>query len=147
MLYDPPTINEDNGDTIMTMLNDYGTLSLEAQVLHEARAILDDPDRWVQTYLTRNAYGEGCEYLASDACAWCLVGAIQQAGQDLVNLGPDPDDREVSGALYNATMAAQDIADDYIVAAGYQNAAAFNDAEGRTHAEVLSMMDALLDTF
>lgn len=37
---------------------------------------LDSPDKWCGGAMARNARGEPCNMNSSEACKWCLIGAL-----------------------------------------------------------------------
>jgi hypothetical protein len=49
------------------------------QVLLDARALITDPDRWVQKDFARMETGDFCKPRDPRACQWCLLGATAWA--------------------------------------------------------------------
>lgn len=96
------------------------TLSTLA-VLKAARELISTPERWVQGPFAVDRQGLSVSPLSPDACAFCAIGATWRiAGTGDADSGAD---RELDITL------------------GGQLANGFNDAEGRTHAEVLDLFD------
>jgi hypothetical protein len=93
------------------------TLALARRV----RALLEAPERWTQMALARTAEGELCEPTDSVAVCWCLLGAF-----DHVERGDDVGfirflEKELGGSVTR-----------------------WNDAPGRTHADVLALLDRVI---
>lgn len=49
------------------------------QVLVDARALIDDPNRWVQKDFAQMESGAYCKPRDPRACRWCLLGAVAWA--------------------------------------------------------------------
>ena len=97
----------------------------EMQVLMEVREKLSELGTWTQWTAARDAAGWPCNPHGDDACSWCLTGAF----------------RAVTGGFWNPAMdviwmelkpIASSIAD-------------WNDEIGRTHTEVLNLLDRLIE--
>jgi hypothetical protein len=51
--------------------------------LRQARALIEVPERWTQTYVAVDSTGFPCSPLASEALCWCALGAVERiAGHD-----------------------------------------------------------------
>lgn len=86
------------------------------EVLVEARRLIERPECWTQGGYGRRADGTSVGERDPWACAFCMGGAVERAG---------------GGLIYGACAKAM----------GLEYFAAFNDAPGRTHAEVLAKFD------
>lgn len=96
------------------------------QVLKDARALIADPERHAVHASARDAQGEPCAPLDTDARSWCACGAIDAVDQSLAVLA-------AQRALGDAGARA--------LASGVEGwcIREFNDT--RTHAEVLAKFD------
>lgn len=93
------------------------------EILVKARALLEDPTRWMQDAYNKDA--DGNEFV-DDAYAicWCAEGALLYA------IGPDTiENAKAQLFLENAIGG---------------NVPGWNDAPGRTHAEILAGFDAAI---
>lgn len=88
------------------------------EILREARALIESPDRWTQGAYARTAAGTETDPSARDAAQWCALGAICHAGDGSVNT------QDAIALLKGAT---------------YQSVTVLNDEDG--HADVLAMFD------
>lgn len=87
------------------------------EVLTEARALVEQG--WTQRAWARDRFGNAGMWDEPTACEWCLVGALASAG---------------FGSGYNsAWKILRELTGDPL--------SAFNDAPGRTQAEVLDLLD------
>jgi hypothetical protein len=96
-----------------------------ADILRAARALIDAPEKWTQDAYRRDAEGNKCKPAA--AVCWCAEGAILAASDDSV-------------LMMNRWRA-----EDLLTAAAPGAIAIFNDAPGRTHAEVLAAFDRAIE--
>lgn len=88
-----------------------------ADILREARKLIERPEAWTQGVWARNAAGAEVEESSSDAVCWCSVGAIFRVAPR--------QNYDVIRALAALT--------------GGMSPIAFNDTH--THAEVLAALD------
>ena len=96
------------------------------RILTEARKLIANPDAWTQGVAVRGARGqESPDYY--DAVAWCSSGAIDHVCIE-ETLGNEMD----AGRWFEAHLP--------------DTIATWNDAENRTHAEVLDAFDAAITT-
>jgi hypothetical protein len=98
------------------------------EVLQKAREILTPPGAWTQGQFARNADGVGCSEYRDEAVCFCAVGALHRAAWR-VNSAPE--------WYYDALRA--------LIAVVGHSIGSWNDAEGRTQAEVLAAFDKAID--
>lgn len=48
------------------------------EILIQARALIENKDRWTQLAFARNGVGEKCSVTSPKACQWCGVGAVMR---------------------------------------------------------------------
>lgn len=96
------------------------------EVLVEARRILTPDGAWTQEHEARNALGGECDYDDEAAVCWCVDGALSLAATD--------SDGNRAAAYDGAWYALP-------VPADSDSPVAWNDAPGRTQAEVLELLD------
>ena len=101
-----------------------------ALLLESSRRQLTWPGRWTQGESARVPGGEAVYPWSWHATSWCPVGAIERCGQHLL------DRRVINCAIRALADAVDGDAKDPPV-----KIAAFNDAEGRTQAQVLAAFD------
>lgn len=94
-------------------------------ILRDAKTLLETKG-WTQHHYARNAEGAGAS-LAADAVCFCALGAISVAS------GGNPDDDYGSAAAYALARTCG--------GGSTWTVPEFNDAEGRTVAEVLAKFD------
>jgi hypothetical protein len=104
-----------------------------ADVLKAAKAKIAEDRHWTQGASARTAgIGVSCDPCSSHAVSWCVVGAIQAVvGADIRD---DEDEDDNTGKAYRIL--------DSLVLEG--EITRFNDRPGRTHADVLAVMDAAI---
>lgn len=96
--------------------------------LRRARKLLSDESRWTQRVHARDARGRTCDPRSAAAVCWCAVGALCRAKDiplDIANPALD-----VLAAVIGPGVHVVD----------------WNDAEGRTHADVLAVFDRAIAT-
>lgn len=91
------------------------------EALIAARELIEDPERWTQEESARDADGKGVPIGSPEACQWCAMGALSK-------IAPD-------GLMLSRTRVA------LLRGTGTYSVSMFNDAPGRTHAEVLAAFD------
>ena len=70
------------------------------KVLRNTRELIGNPDSWVKEDEALDGNGDSCDSKDKDACAWCLVGAIDKCSKTLkrflsvMNFVHDPKHRE-----------------------------------------------------
>lgn len=103
------------------------------------RDLLSDPARWTQILSARRADGDYAWPRAPEAVRWCLVGAAQRMSTtylgsviSLLARVLASDERDVPTHLE-------------MLRDPYATVAAWNDADGRTHAEVLALIDRAIE--
>ena len=96
------------------------------QLLEQTRAKIEDPAHWVKGDYAKNAEGSVVTPYDSDACCWCLDGALRAVAI------PQPRYPLVATDLL-LRQASQ--------ARGFASHLCFNDAPQTTHADVLQLLD------
>lgn len=94
-----------------------------AEVLREARAIIEDPDRWCQDHWAVDEKGKPAP--TTQGCRWCAEGALILAGRDGCGAFGTWD------ALYKALPKA------------FTDIGSYNDS--RTHRSVLRLYDRAIE--
>ena len=94
------------------------------------RELLSVPERWNKGFGARNSKGEAVSSLSPTACAWCLKGACAQVTGIEYSVVGDRFDRLIVSIRMVCGYFVSD----------------FNDAPGRTHAEVLALIDKAIET-
>lgn len=103
------------------------------QVLQKARQIISLPEHWTQGTSCRNKSGDQVGYSSGEAYSYCMGGAVDVAVLELCgHVGDDPNGA-VLDLLSRVTKRKSDLR--YIP---------FNDRSGRTHPEVLEVLDAAI---
>lgn len=92
-------------------------------ILREMRELLAEPERWTQSVLAKSKFGNAVTTRSPRAVSWCLLGAHY---------------RVTNG------WTASDAWDILQRAAGVSSLSFWNDAPGRTHAEVLALLDSCI---
>ena len=98
-------------------------------VLASMRELLASEDAWCQGDIAQNASGEPCLPGDPDACRWCLMGAIDRAGLTIEN----PPINLVLTFLGLEWLPRHNHHNHGVIG--------WNDAPGRTHAEVLALIN------
>jgi hypothetical protein len=57
--------------------------TLQQEILHRARALLDDPRRWTRRAAARDAQGLNCQATDERAVRFCAYGALLRAAFDV----------------------------------------------------------------
>ena len=94
----------------------------------QVRELLAVPERWTQGAPARSAKGRRVPPSSPSAVCWCVAGAIERQGEVT-----GARMRDELGVLRAMSKAAQQIAWDW------------NDAPGRTHADVLALLDRVIE--
>ena len=97
--------------------------------LHLARRVrelLSEPGRWTQGYFARDAAGQECASKDPAATCWCVVGAMVRLGSD----DPRPDIEFINALKAHLGPPC--------------SLSMWNDAPGRTHADVLALLDRVV---
>jgi hypothetical protein len=93
------------------------------QILKAARALITPEGAWTQGFYARTKNGFTVNTQSKDACSWCWLGAIAKVSDN------------IGGPQYEA---AHDL---FKRVSGEKYPSKFNDAPGRTQAEVLAKFD------
>ena len=115
------------------------------RILQDARNLIDDPERWTQGSLARNAEGETCQY--SNGHSFCLLGAIYRATFDDSSKSSDIRDLIFQGL--NPVGRAEGIVIDIITerhphdSTNSNGIGGFNDTS--THSMVLEVLDQAIE--
>lgn len=99
------------------------------QDLTAVRALLESPEKWTQGVFARDTDSLSVEPDSASAVSWCLIGAIRQVAHNLDDRAP----REQAMKRAVSPFVAANIP---IVE--------WNDKDGRTHAEVIGLLDAAI---
>lgn len=102
-------------------------MSEALEILKAARKLIETPDQWCKEDLEQEMPGGRCRY--------CIIGAISTA-------------TITRATKFRATdyQAALDAVTDQIEPRGYERITQFNDALLTTHASVIAVMDAAIDS-
>lgn len=100
--------------------------------LQAVQKLIEKPDNWLQNDVVQNDSGEESGFGRVDASKFCLFGACAHLRE-----------RGVADHIYRHADTALDIAADQRT--GIANFIEFNDAPGRKHAEVLSLIDDAIE--
>lgn len=110
--------------------------------LIKARELLSEEQKWVQGVLARDENNISVCTSSDTACKFCLLGSLFRVSHENVNnitLDSWPEDAQV---------AAEDLLDLIVRERGLidiNSMVAFNDAPGRTHAEILALLDEAIE--
>jgi len=91
-------------------------------ILREMRALLAAPERWTQGWFAHDSAGITCGSLSHGAAAWCLVGAMVK----VTGANSDAENRVEALLRPHINNLPLDL---------------WNDYSGRTHADVLNLLD------
>jgi hypothetical protein len=105
-----------------------------SKIIKDIHALLADPRRWTKGWFAKDVNGNDTNYLAGNACSWCLIGAANKIGE--INY--------VSGWPIVGFLAAHPL-----IQGDDANVSHFNDNPDTTHEQMLQvlqdrMRDALL---
>lgn len=101
-------------------------------LLRRVRGRVTPPDTWTQDQFAATREGASCAVAAPDATCWCLEGAI------LAELPVGIDTLEVHRAVFDALHQTIGLRNSGLTLAGW------NDAQGRTHEDVLCVLDVTI---
>lgn len=104
-------------------------------VLKATRELIALPERWTQRALARDEYKAPVGIFSSRAVCFCLEGA-------LIRSEGDNDDAD---AFYGAENAIKGAKKAIYKVIGSGSISLFNDAPGRTHSEVLAVLDEAIE--
>lgn len=103
------------------------------RIVERAAEIIKDPEHWTQGAYARtepDRYGDRAEITSKEACCFCMEGAIRRAAYEL--------------ALSDYTPATIAFGDLVVRGRGLlDNMVIYNDIEGRSHDDVLSLLGAI----
>jgi len=105
-----------------------GEIMKPSEVLRAARELISVPERWTQGAFARAANGNPIGCLTDNATCFCSSGAILRGAPNCYD--------HIRAAAFDTLEWAMGVRQD-----SDENIATFNDAEGRTHAEVLERFD------
>lgn len=115
---------------IMTIQNIQGKKS--SDYLKEAKALIQDPTKWIQGSMAKNAQGEAVGGVKEGACQFCAIGAIWFVTPGL-NYGAE--ERKAIRYMRAACHAKDPNEDDN------DKIIMFNDHPKTTHADVMKKFD------
>ena len=107
------------------------TTMTTTEILIAARAKIERPQDWIQGRFAVSSLQNKVKPTSRRASCWCALGAIAAITRE------DPND--VNDELYWLLCRAMGLPDNEIAVA------AWNDAPGRTHAEVLAVFDRAIE--
>ena len=58
-------------------------MTTTADKLREAKALIEDPERWCQNHYALDADGNSVRMLGQKAVRWCAIGACVRVGLDM----------------------------------------------------------------
>lgn len=100
-----------------------------SHILNKAADLLEIPGVWIQGSLSKNHLGEVCEKDSTDACRFCMAGAIFHICHK---------NKEIKSGAFSA---ARTVVSAYLIATGKgEGIAIFNDTKGRTVEEVVKTL-------
>lgn len=102
------------------------------------RQLLSDPNRWCQRTMAANAKGRGTLFDQPEAVRWCLLGAICKV--TYTDRLPLPNYKIVKKYLNDCVKKKRQTCSEIfpMELAGLE---AWNDANGRTHEEIINFLD------
>ena len=103
------------------------------EVLTKARELISDPAKWTQGASAKNRDGKVVGLMSDDAECFCLIGAI-----DRITLDGEDADNDTAWAGAEAYRLTRD-------AIGGGAISEWNDEPKRTHADVISALDAAIE--
>jgi len=103
------------------------------EILIAAREIVTEPEHWTRGHYAASARGDMTVVTSCEAVCFCAVGAIRRA------VWEDGDEN-----IANAKMAVGQLCRK-VGLAGEITLVSWNDAKGRTHAEVLALFDKAIE--
>jgi hypothetical protein len=101
---------------------------LVLEILTATRALLSRPERWTQRAYARDGAGQPVCNHEPEACCWCLSGAVARTSRAY--------SAKYLSLAYQAIYAAAGVEMGGLID--------WNDAPGRTHADVIAMLDAAI---
>ncbi len=103
------------------------------------KELLSNESKWTKGVYARNADGAGVSSNAETAVSWCLLGALNHC----YNSGELPKSlREAETAIYQALLTLPDVAAEMqLFGDSMPNPARWNDAPGRTFADVKRLVE------
>jgi hypothetical protein len=98
------------------------------EILTKAKELISSPEHWCQEAYSRDINGVSCDRKSPDVNSFCIIGAIFKATDEGVIY-----DEEIK--VWNAL---NNIVGDYAIST-------WNDKEGRTHDEVMALLDKAIE--
>lgn len=102
------------------------------------REQLSDESRWCKGRLAKTKDGSGTWPMNTDACQWCLAGAVAVACKYESYIYPPPEDSRVYQRFTEACQALEKHAG--------RDIETFNDAAKTEHQDVLNLLDKTIET-
>jgi len=109
------------------------------EILQSARKTLSVPDHWIQRAYARDVYNDIVSVCAAGAYCLCLVGAIERASIDIT------DGDNTVGEMRAAEAVVASCIGGKFSGVSAPAIIRWNDTPGRTHAEVLAVLDAAIE--
>lgn len=111
---------------------------LVIELLQQARALIDTPDKWIQDHFAMTAEGDAGSFdksVTDKACKFCMIGAMNQVGVHSVEAW---DADRIAAQMEGERLLSQAVTRDGSRRGGVMR---WNDTEGRTHSEVMDAFD------
>ena len=104
----------------------------QLSIVRRARELISEPGTWTQDDFAQDNLGDAVNPTSASACAWSVPGAFTLAALKVVGL-PE------SGEAFIRVVGSMSewLRDQYI----HRGLMAWNYTEGRTHAEVIELLD------
>ena len=103
------------------------------EALCGARELLSDPKKWTKGGYALSAAGENCDVLSDAAACWCLTGALARTTGNHMESG-SPGSLGGYGILAEAIGKPERLV-----------VSSWNDEPGRSHTEVLALLDKAIE--
>lgn len=104
------------------------------------RVLLDDPNAWLQGRMAADDLGSTVDSTSGEACCWCLLGGasrIESAAHKTARaFHIEPMDTALVAELRDTLKLYRNN--------DFRSVSGWNDAPGRTHAEILALIDATI---
>jgi hypothetical protein len=102
-------------------------------LLKRTRQLLNHPDNWTKNTFARDKDQRACFVLASQACSWCLYGALRRCNYDDYSTPAEKAEQDV--VFHRAANLLNEEVGDYME---------FNDAKEITHENILQLLDTVI---
>lgn len=113
-------------------------------LLKAVRGLLSDPAAWTQGAHARDAAGNEVPYNSDKATCYCLAGAVMRALPDPPGPPYDYAKEHVKAVIRSGARGAMVHVAESLHKRSYLSTVDVNDTPGRTHAEILAVLDAAI---